>query len=339
MSKLKNLLVVFVLLSIIIILIKYSSASISGAINGMLICGNRIIPSLFPFIAVSVFLYNGNYLENLLKNFKRRQQIIIFLISNLGGYPVGAKLISEAYISKKICKSDAENMLCYCVNVGPAFSITIVGTIMFNSTKLGVLLYIASIVSALELLFIFGRNSEFLNTDNKIISLSDNFVNSVAKASSAMITICSFIILFSASVSIVKSHVTSAIIKRIIISLLEITTAISENNNIFIIAFLMGFGGISIFMQIMSLSRDYTPNVFKIIVSRILNGIFMLCNTYILIKIFNISAQTITNDYATTFSLSQGSIIFSVLFVISSLCLLFTLKTKNYSGIISKDIF
>ncbi|MBO5726797.1 MAG: hypothetical protein J6S00_07045, partial [Clostridia bacterium] len=316
MLKFKNLIVILVLFSVITILIKYSSTAINGAIDGMLICGNRIIPSLFPFTAVSVFLYNGNYLEFLLEKLKRRQQIIIFLISNLGGYPVGAKLISEAYNSEKISKSEAENMLCYSVNVGPAFSVSVVGTMMFNSTKLGVLLYLASIISAFELLLIYGRKCEFKNHSSRTTSLADNFVNSVASASSAMLTVCSFIILFSAAVNVVKTHITSTMLKNTLINLLEVTTAVGENNNVFIIAFLMGFGGLSIFMQILSLSKNFTPNVLKIIFSRILNGIFMLCNTFILIKIFDISSPTITNNYATTFSLSQGDMFFSILFVI-----------------------
>ncbi len=341
MLKIKNALISILSIGFVALLINYSGAAINGATYGMILCAEKIIPSLFPFTAITVFIYNGNYLEILLERLKRKQQIIIFLISLIGGYPIGAKLISEAYNTNKINKKDAENMLCCCVNVGPAFSISVVGALMFNSTRLGVLIFIASILSALEMFLIFCRkfDNNLPLAENKSVSISDNFVNSVASASVAIITVCSFIILFSTAVNIVKIHVGNVIIKNTIIAVLEITTAISEFSNVYLIAFLIGFGGLSIFMQILSLSRSYRPNVLKILVSRLINGIFMLCNVFILLKLFKVDTPTISNGYKASFSISQGNIIFSFLFVISSLCLIYILKTKKYCGILSKDIF
>ncbi len=341
MLKLKNSLMCVTVVVVLVALITFSDSAINGAVNGMIICSQRIIPSLFPFTAVSVFLYNGCYLEALLNKVKYKQQLIIFTVSCLGGYPIGAKLIAEAYSCDKINGSDAEKMLCYCVNVGPAFSISVVGNIMFNSSGLGVIIFIASIISALELLLIFGRKSDFKinETKNNNISLVDNFVNSVASSSSAMITVCSYIILFATAVNIIKSHINSEIIRNTIIAALEVTTAINECKSIYLISFLIGFGGLSIFMQVLSLCKGFKPKIVKILFSRILNGLLMLLNVFMLLKLFKIDTPTISNGYSASPALSQGNLLFSVLFMFSALCLIYSLKTKKYSGNLSKDIF
>ena len=92
------------------------TASKNGITNGLLLCGNVIIPSLFPFTVFSQLAYNTLCEVNskrtdfaFLKVFRLNfSGFLILLMSLIGGYPVGAKLISKAYDNGKISRHNAE---------------------------------------------------------------------------------------------------------------------------------------------------------------------------------------------------------------------------------------
>ena len=112
----------------IALLILDSKTALAGALDGIQLCINTLIPSLFPFIILSSFLVKS--LEG--RNFRFLKGInkfcgipsglgSIFLIGLIGGYPIGAKMIADAYKHNSISKKDAQHMLGFCSNAGPAF--------------------------------------------------------------------------------------------------------------------------------------------------------------------------------------------------------------------------
>ena len=65
-----------------------------------------------------------------------------------GGYPAAAKCINDFVLEGKLETKTASKMLCYCVNAGPSFLIAAVGTGVFGSFKVGVLLFAAQFFSS-----------------------------------------------------------------------------------------------------------------------------------------------------------------------------------------------
>ena len=61
-----------------------------GVAKGLYISGNVIIPSLFPFGVIVLIILRSNI--KILPD-----TVFVFLLSIIGGYPVGAQLIEEIY--------------------------------------------------------------------------------------------------------------------------------------------------------------------------------------------------------------------------------------------------
>ena len=86
------------------LLIGYAPAAAEGAMRGLSACGRVILPAVFPFLAVSVFLAGapgGAGLAALLSGVMRYYFRLpaaaapALLMSWIGGYPAGAKTLAE----------------------------------------------------------------------------------------------------------------------------------------------------------------------------------------------------------------------------------------------------
>ena len=109
----------------------FPAISASGAKEGLMLCGSIIIPSLFPFTFCVMFINKSGILK-FLKPLNPITQFLfhlnyyefsLFLLSLIGGYPLGAKLLNQSGINDK----KAKIMINYCINAGPAFVVLAVG--------------------------------------------------------------------------------------------------------------------------------------------------------------------------------------------------------------------
>ena len=74
----------------LILLVAFSDQCVQGVIKGLYISANVIIPSLFPFGVIVLIILRSN-----IKTIT--DTAFVFLLSIIGGYPVGAQLIEEIY--------------------------------------------------------------------------------------------------------------------------------------------------------------------------------------------------------------------------------------------------
>ena len=320
---------------LMIFFILYPSVQISGAIKGILVCGEIIIPSLFPFTVLALFLFNCGFiksLEKIINPFSNKifklsgRNFAIFIISFIGGFPVGARLIEEEYKACNIDKKLGENMLAYCVNSGPAFIIIGIGNKIFGCKLIGIMLFLANLTASFIIAFFlrFFNSKTFIMAENdkEKTPLSDAFVKSTANASTSIIGICSFVILFSTLIEIIKALPLNNAVKNLISSLLEITNGtIICGKNIYIIAFLLGFSGFCVHFQILSVTKVLKPNYLKFLTFRIIHGILTAIILIIFLKIHPIYLQTINGNVVFWGTISSISIPFSASLII--LCAVF----------------
>ncbi len=111
-----------------LILILDAKTGMMGAKAGIELCFTTVIPALFPFFIVSPLLLSA-LMERKLKLLRPIGRLLkipqcaepLLLVGLLGGYPVGAQGLADAYRRGKLSKQDAERMLSFCNNAGPAF--------------------------------------------------------------------------------------------------------------------------------------------------------------------------------------------------------------------------
>ena len=84
-----------------------------------------------------------------------------FIMGIISGYPTGAKIVSD-FRKNNICtKVECERLLAYTNNSGPLFIIGTVGSSLFLSTEIGILLLITHIFGTLTvgIIFRFYKNN------------------------------------------------------------------------------------------------------------------------------------------------------------------------------------
>lgn len=339
--KIKRNFVGFFTILFMFLLLYFPDKSIKGAINGLIMSSDIVIPSLFPFSVCALFLYNSGVFSLLEFNLSRISKSLfsingrnfcVFLMSFLGGYPIGAILIESLYSNSQISKRNAENMLCYCINSGPAFVIVGVGNGIFSNTKIGLYLFLANFFSSLVLALLLKRFlvfEEIHSFKNKKGSLTEAFVESTANASKAIISASSYVVLFSTIIGIISALPLEKNIKTVLSALLEITNGcVVANKNIYLISFLLGFGGFCIHFQILSILKNLKPSYIKILIGRILHGLISLFFTFLVFKLFPISMETMVNS-SLTGKISSLSVPFSLSLIFMCSTFLFSLKKRG----------
>lgn len=151
----------------ILILILDGKTALEGACAGIDLCIKTVIPALFPFLFLSLLLTGTlpHSQHPVLKFLERWTRIPagsgpLLLTGFLGGYPAGAQCLAAAFNAGSISRQDAERMLAFCNNAGPAFLFGMVAPLL-SSTGAAFGLWIIHILSALLTAFLIqGHPSE-----------------------------------------------------------------------------------------------------------------------------------------------------------------------------------
>ena len=132
------------------LLIGYAPAAAEGAMRGLSACGRLILPAVFPFLAVSVFLAGapgGAGLAALLSGVMRycfrlpAAAAPALLMSWIGGYPAGAKTLAELRRQGGLTARETEEAAPVLIYSGPAYMAGVVGVRIFGSTVVGIFLF------------------------------------------------------------------------------------------------------------------------------------------------------------------------------------------------------
>ena len=183
-----------------ILLIIHPKTATTAIQEGIDLCISVVIPSLFPFFFISALLNNLltgmripglNRLCKLLRIPEGGEALI--LLGLLGGYPVGAKMIGQAYEDGKLETDSAKCMLSYCNNAGPAFIFGIASN-LFPSILYPFLLWFIHILSAILTGLILPKPTQpkvSLNKSNSM-TVTDALQNSIKVTA----IVCGWIIIF-----------------------------------------------------------------------------------------------------------------------------------------------
>lgn len=270
---------------------------------GLTVCGEIIIPSIFPFAFLCILIYSTKIskiieflFDKLLKKAKINSSVgLVMIMSLIGGYPIGSKLISLLYKEKIIDEKSANTLLMFCVNPGPAFVIIAVGNGMLRSYKAGVILFISSTLSSI-IIGIISLNKFQPSTKSNIRKyeyFTEGIIKSISEATSTVINVCGFIIIFSCIGTAIK-YLLPEKISIIVLSFLEVTNGClySSKNSILFLAFIIAFSGLAVHFQVFSLSGNIKINYLKFYIGRISHGFLTVILTYIFEKIFPITINT-----------------------------------------------
>lgn len=122
-------------LLLIIIILSKPEATFQYAYEGLYQWAARMVPTLFPFMMISsIMVYSGADLElgrmlsHILKKVYKYSSYGLYAIfmGFFCGFPMGAKVVSDLYEKEKINKAEADTLLAFCNNIGPAYFMGII---------------------------------------------------------------------------------------------------------------------------------------------------------------------------------------------------------------------
>ena len=257
---------VLMLLPVLIFGIFLSAETVEYVKEGINLAIGCVIPSSFPFMIISDFYVVYGKPENirlLRKGFCRLlgfspMALAPFICGNVGGFPIGAKMVSDLYTSGALSRKEAERLLPLCNNPSCAFIVGGVGLGIYGNVRIGFLLLFAVYLSTLMCGIITRSNYTKISFSSCNIEQNYCFVESVRRAGLSSIGIISFISIFSVLIGIIKKHVKYTPFQCLFFSILEVTNAaksfsefatFSSNHSLSFSAFALGFGGICVGMQ------------------------------------------------------------------------------------------
>lgn len=194
------------LLAAIFILILDAQTAAAAAAEGIRICLQTVVPSLFPFFVLSKLFVASSLSDKCSRLCAPIMKPLFGLspacapalvLGMLGGYPIGAKTAAELYAAGRITKEEGERLLAFCSNAGPAFLFGMLGGLL-GSAQIAAALYCIHLLSAVLTGLILrqksdGSTSVFGSGKPASLSLPD----AVSASIRSMSQVCAYIILFS----------------------------------------------------------------------------------------------------------------------------------------------
>ena len=187
---------------------------VSAAVReGLQLCYNVILPSLFPFFILSSLVISlglAGYLGRLLEPVMRPLFHVggpcaaALALGFVGGYPVGARAALTLYEEGQCTKTECERLLAFCNNSGPAFILGVVGAGVFADSRVGLLLCLVHALASLCVGLVFrfyrsgdqgqrGRGSSPIAAQR----FTTAFTGAVKGAVTSTLNICAFVVCFT----------------------------------------------------------------------------------------------------------------------------------------------
>jgi sporulation integral membrane protein YlbJ len=197
--------------------LSFPTQAADGAREGLTLCLDVIVPSLFPFFVLSALLIELGLADCLGRALERVMRPVFNLpgvcgaavaLGFLGGYPVGARTAMALYERGLCSRPETERLLSFCNNSGPAFIFGAVGAGLFTSGRAGLLLYLAHALASLTVgvLFRFYRRDATATARAAhrpaapCARLPLAFVRSVSSSFRAVLGLCAFVVFFAVAV-------------------------------------------------------------------------------------------------------------------------------------------
>jgi hypothetical protein len=263
-------------------------------------------------------------------------------LSSAAGYPIGAKLLSGLVQDGRIDNATAADMQCYCYMGGPAYFCGVVGLTLFDSVRLGLLIFAVIFLSNIVCGIIIGRKNPLPHKNRPSLSADISavkFLSAVTDGGKSILIMSGIIVFFATFncmlerlgfFTILSSAVTSIFslsnadgetALRSVIEVTNVTRFIPGNTVILpLLTALLSFGGICVTVQILQFSSDFIA-LGRFMVYRI----FAAVTSFFLMKTALILFPSLTAVHANTVNnggFTQGTVVPSIMLLCMSVILL-----------------
>lgn len=303
-----------------LLLVWKAQAARAGALQGVALMGQLLIPSLLPFFAAAGLLNRLGFTQavgrRLAPSIGRLFGVsgsgcAVFLLGLSGGYPLGAAALADLLRRGQLNKKEAQKLLRFCDNTGPSFAVGAVGAV-FGSPWAGLYLWGVHVLAAVLTGVLLSRPRE--NAPGTPLSapppedFAGAFTAAVQSAVQALLNIAGFVIFFSALLSILDSAGFPGTLagllsvgtggelrwwRALLTGLLELSSAVGAMQglsctppDLALAAFILGWGGLCIHFQSMAVLDRTGLKMTERLGGKLLHGVLSGIFAFILAPVF-----------------------------------------------------
>ena len=253
-------------------------------------CARLLVPSLFPFFVLSGYLNRvglPGLLGRIIAPFAARLFGVsgagasAFVMGLLGGYPAGAAYIADMERSGSVTAREAERLLAFCSNSGPAFIVGAVGLGVFGSVRYDLVLYGIHALAAFLTGLVFRGKQPCGEIQDVQLDTADPalaFVGAVRQATASILSVCGFAVCFSVLLRVLDANGALSLfcgaaaarfgfeprfVRAMLTGLLELGSGTAAMQglrpcpeSLALAAFLLGWGGLSVHFQTLGVLAD-----------------------------------------------------------------------------------
>lgn len=247
-----------------VMLLAQAQTAADAVREGIELCLRAVIPSLFPFFAVSSLLVSLGAAEAagrvLARPFRRLFRCggagcAALLLGLVGGYPVGARTAAALVRQGTLTREEGGRLLTFCNNAGPAFAVGVAGVTVFASARVGAYLYLIHVTAALVTgLLLCRRGSPSPSAAvpaPAVTGLAQRLLSAVTDAAAAMGRVCAFVVF--ALVLLRLAETATGAWSAPAAGFVELTNGIlrltPDRRGFVTAAALLGWGGLSVYGQ------------------------------------------------------------------------------------------
>lgn len=266
------------LLLIIFLLVCNPKTALSGALSGLNLWFDVIVPTLLPFMIISHLMQNvyGSSIKN--------PVVYILCIGILCGFPMGAFVTCSMYQKKRITKKTAYLLLTCCNISSPAFVISYISMTNLKLTvfpyRILAAVYIPVLIMAVMALLMHQKEKTAVLSPASDSALTfEVFDHAVTESIENVLKLGVYMIIFSIMAAFITLLPTDFLVpKCMLVGICEITTGIhyaamaeiSDTVRIPLILAMNAFGGLSCAMQSMSFIRNGGLSIKKYMCQKVL---------------------------------------------------------------------
>ena len=346
----------------LILLLRHSDTAVLHMNRGLRLCAGTVIPSLFPFMVLSDLIVSGGC-GLLLGRLCEPSMRHLFGISGAGasalilglicGFPTGTKTAVALCRHGQISPAELSRLICFCNIPSAAFLINVVGVSLFENRRFGILLYVICLIAALCSAWLLQRirpletHPHFSpSTDEKI--QVKMFTHAVTSAAGAMLYVCAYVVFFTAVIGtlgeLLKPFSPTQAFTAALFGIFELSGGVMEASAIedgtvagCLTAFLCGWSGISVHLQILSLCDELpaadAPHIRPYLLCKLFQGLLcaLLCGCvlYFFPSFRPLPSRLSSETVLSTVGSSQNALFIHASLIILLLLLLLTRKQKK----------
>ncbi|MBR3878866.1 MAG: hypothetical protein IKJ24_01960 [Clostridia bacterium] len=302
-----------IILGAFLLILSSSDIAIEYMKKGLVLCAGAVIPALFPFMVISELIVSSGVGLRVSSLFAKPMHRLFgvseagaaaYILGLVCGFPIGAKTAVSLYDQGSITKPELERLMTFCNNPGSAFVISAVGVALLGNKRVGVALYLSVVLSSM-LVGIIGkyflgykkesspRESIILPREFNVKSVTD----AVQSSAVSMLTVCAYVVFFSALVGCVGALLSRLEAPReisaCIFGFFELSSGVGEAavlenrvRSVLLCALFVGWSGLSVAFQIMSVSSGKGISFKPFFVAKAAQGVLCAAFMGVFIKIW-----------------------------------------------------